>query len=105
MLHANLATYVSSGADKFPWWRHSSSWYLKRRIIQHNQSQGRYAKDAGLAMLARCVLDPPSNKNDAALVSAAAAKLKAAADGGDVAYAQAEQKRQQALGGGGSSYL
>ena len=41
VLHANLATYVSSGADKFPWWRHSSSWYLKRRIIQHNQSQGR----------------------------------------------------------------
>ena len=57
LLHSNLATYVGADAEDFPWYRHSSSWYLKRTVVQHNLLHGAYKHDESLVLLAKCVLD------------------------------------------------
>ena len=57
LLHSNLATYIGMGGGEFPWFRHSTSFYLKRRIVEHNLASGKYGDwGGGLALRARCVL-------------------------------------------------
>ena len=42
--------------DEFPWFRHSTSFYLKRRVVEHkNLASGKCTTMAD-ALLARCVL-------------------------------------------------
>ena len=41
--------------DEFPWFRHSTSFYLKRRVVEHNLASGKYTTMAD-ALLAQCVL-------------------------------------------------
>ena len=55
LLHSNLATYIGMEDDEFPWFRHSTSFYLKRRVVEHNLASGKYTEMAD-ALLARCVL-------------------------------------------------
>ena len=55
LLHSNLATYIGTGETDFPWYRHSTSFYLKRRVVEHNLANGVYDTDE-LQLLAKCVL-------------------------------------------------
>ena len=111
LLHSNLATYIDAGSTRFPWYRHSTSWYLKRTVVQHHLNHGVYSDK--LALLAALVLDKaessrcdsrramtaaaPAIAARTAAVGAAAAAAAAAVAGADLAASSAAAARSPVL--------
>ena len=111
LLHSNLATYIDAGSTRFPWYRHSTSWYLKRTVVQHHLNHGVYSDK--LALLAALVLDKaessrcdsrramtaaaPTIAARTAAVGAAAAAAAAAVAGADLAASSAAAARSPVL--------